>query len=114
MKKMKKYVNSKTMLAIGLFDKNKKKQEIPTEEAFNIINKCLMENVEGATCYLGNGIYKHIDKTLVCEPNIIVLLYDVDKKTINNIINKLCKLLNQECVMIETSVCSLSFSNGED
>lgn len=111
---MKKHVNNKTMLAVGLFDKDTKRQEIPTEEAFNIVNKCLMENVEGATCYLGNGIYKHIDKTLVCEPNIIVLLYDVDKKTINNIINKLCKLLNQECIMQETSVCSLSFSNGKD
>lgn len=111
---MGKYVNSKTMLAVGLFDKDTKKQEIPTKQAFDIINKCLMECVEGATVYLGNGIYKHIDKTTVCEPNIIVLLYDVDKKTINNIINKLCKLLNQECIMQETSVCSLSFSNGED
>ena len=111
---MEEYVNNKTMLAIGLFDKDTKKQEIPTEEAFNIVNKCLMECVEGATVYLGNGIYKHIDKTTICEPNIIVLLYDVDKKTINNIINKLCKLLNQECIMQETSVCSLSFSNGRD
>ena len=111
---MEEYVNNKTMLAIGLFDKDTKKQEIPTEEAFNIVNKCLMECVEGATVYLGNGIYKHIDKTTICEPNIIVLLYDVDKKTINNIINKLCKLLNQECIMQETSVCSLSFSNGQD
>lgn len=111
---MEKYVNNKTMLAVGLFDKDTKKQEIQTEQAFNIVNKCLMENVEGATVYLGNGIYKHIDKTLVCEPNIIVLLYDVDKKTIDNIINKLCKLLNQECIMQETSVCSLSFSNGKD
>lgn len=111
---MGKYVNSKTMLAVGLFDKDTKKQEIPTKQAFDIINKCLMECVEGATVYLGNGIYKHIDRTTVCEPNIIVLLYDVDKNTINNIINKLCKLLNQECIMQETSVCSLSFSNGED
>lgn len=111
---MEKHVNNKTMLAVGLFDKDTKKQEIPTKQAFDIINKCLMECVEGATVYLGNGIYKHIDKTTVCEPNIIVLLYDVDKKTINNIINKLCKLLNQECIMQETSVCSLSFSNGED
>lgn len=111
---MEKYVNNKTMLAIGLFDKDTKRQEIPTEEAFNIVNKCLMECVEGATVYLGNGIYKHIDKTTVCEPSIIVLLYDVDKKTINNIINKLCKLLNQECIMQETSVCSLTFSNGKD
>ena len=111
---MEKHVNNKTMLAVGLFDKYTKKQEIPTKQAFDIINKCLMECVEGATVYLGNGIYKHIDKTTVCEPNIIVLLYDVDKKTINNIINKLCKLLNQECIMQETSVCSLSFSNGED
>ena len=111
---MEKHVNNKTMLAVGLFDKDTKKQEIPTKQAFDIINKCLMECVEGATVYLGNGIYKHIDKTTVCEPNIIVLLYDVDKKTINNIINKLCILLNQECIMQETSVCSLSFSNGED
>lgn len=111
---MGRYVNNKTMLCIGLFDKDTKKQEIPTEEAFNIVNKCLMECVEGATVYLGNGIYKHIDKTTICEPNIIILLYDVDKKTINNIINKLCKLLNQECVMIEESHCDLSFSNGKD
>lgn len=111
---MEKYGNKKIMLCVGLFDKDTKKQEITTEEAFNITNKCLMESVEGATCYLGNGIYKHIDKTLVCEPNIIVLLYDVDKKTIDNIINKLCKLLNQECIMQEISVCSLSFSNGKE
>ena len=111
---MGKYVNKKTMLCVGLFDKDTKKQEIPTKQAFSIVNKCLMDCVEGATVYLGNGIYKHIDKTTICEPNIIILLYDVDKKTINNIINKLCKLLNQECIMQETSVCSLSFSNGQD
>lgn len=101
--------NRRDMLCIGLFDKDTKKQEIKTEEAMRIINNILLQYVDGATCYLGDGIYKHIDNTIVIEPNIIVLLYDVNKTICNKIINELKKNLNQEAVMQERTSVRLSF-----
>ena len=75
-------MEEKITLYIGLFDKYTKKQEVDTKQAFNIVNNILLQYTEGATIYMGDGIYKHIDKTTVIEKNIIVILYDVTRETL--------------------------------
>ncbi len=101
--------NKKIMLAVGLFDKNTKKQEIKTEEALQLVNNILLQYTEGATAYMGDGIYRHIDGSVVIEPNIIILLYDINKNTIDKIIAELKTSLNQECIMKEETSVYLSF-----
>ena len=100
-KKQKKFT-----LYVGLFDKDTKKQEITTTEALNKVNKILLQYVDGATAYEGSGIYKHINGSIVLEPNIIIILYYTNKKTVAKIIKELKRELNQESIGREqTNVC---------
>lgn len=101
--------NEKITLMVGLFDKNTKKQKINTKEAMNIINNILLQYVEGATIYLGSGIYRHIDKTTVVEPNIIIILYDINKEALDKIITECKQQLNQEAIGIEKTVAEVQF-----
>ena len=102
-------MEEKITLYIGLFDKNTKKQEVDTKQAFNIVNNILLQYTEGATIYMGDGIYKHIDKTTVIEKNIIVILYDVTRETLNKILKEVKTALNQEAVLVEKTQVVASF-----
>lgn len=102
-------MEEKITLYIGLFDKDTKKQEVDTKQAFNIINNILLQYTEGATIFLGDGIYKHIDKTTVIEKNIIVILYDVTRETLNKILKEVKTALNQEAVLVEKTQVVASF-----
>lgn len=59
---MGKYVNSKTMLAVGLFDKDTKKQEIPTKQAFvhclSVMVRTSTERPFATPLASGNGYHK--------------------------------------------------------
>ncbi len=101
--------NKKIMLAVGLFDRDTKKQEIKTEEAMTIVNNILLQYTEGATVYIGSGIYRHIDDTIIIEPNIIIILYDVNNEAVNKIIQEAGQQLNQETIMEERSEVQLDF-----
>lgn len=102
-------MEEKITLYIGLFDKDTKKQEVDTKQAFNIVNNILLQYTEGATIYMGDGIYKHIDKTTVIEKNIIVILYDVTRETLNKILKEVKTALNQEAVLVEKTQVVASF-----
>lgn len=106
-------MEEKITLYIGLFDKDTKKQEVDTKQAFNIVNNIvnniLLQYTEGATIYMGDGIYKHIDKTTVIEKNIIVILYDVTRETLNKILKEVKTALNQEAVLVEKTQVVTSF-----
>lgn len=102
-------MEEKITLYIGLFDKDTKKQEVDTKQAFNIVNNILLQYTEGATIYMGDGIYKHIDKTTVIEKNIIVILYDVTRETLNKILKEVKTALNQEAVLVEKAQVVASF-----
>lgn len=106
-------MEEKITLYIGLFDKDTKKQEVDTKQAFNIVNNIVnnivLQYTEGATIYMGDGIYKHIDKTTVIEKNIIVILYDVTRETLNKILKEVKTALNQEAVLVEKTQVVTSF-----
>lgn len=106
-------MEEKITLYIGLFDKDTKKQEVDTKQAFNIVNNIvnniLLQYTEGATIYMGDGIYKHINKTTVIEKNIIVILYDVTRETLNKILKEVKTALNQEAVLVEKTQVVASF-----
>lgn len=102
-------MEEKITLYIGLFDKDTKKQEVDTKQAFSIVNNILLQYTEGATIYLGDGIYKHVDDTTIIEKNIIVILYDVTRATLDKIVKEVKKSLNQEAVLVEKTQVVANF-----
>ena len=86
----------------GLNDKDTKKQEITTEEAYNrIINILYINGVEGATFTECKGFYTHEDGTTVFENSIKIDLLFVEEKTVKDICQELKIALNQESIVLE-------------
>ena len=60
----------KFILYLGLNDKDTKKQEIATLEAYKIVNNIINNYCEGATIYECQGIYKHDNGEIVFEKTL--------------------------------------------
>ena len=101
----------KTILYVGLNDKDTKKQKIKTKKAFKIIVNLLLNayNLEGATLHLNKGIYKHKDGKIVVENTISIILLDIEDSKINAIIEDLKYLFNQETILREDSKVNYNF-----
>lgn len=85
---------------IGMFDKDTKQQEIPSQEFFNTVRKVMRYNfIDNYTIIKAKGHYKS-DTMIVCEPSIIIdiiISYELDTDFIKT---QLYKFLNQESVLI--------------
>lgn len=92
----------KFTLYVGLNDKDSKKQEISTLEAYKIINKLLLNYTNGATIFEATGIYKHDDGTFTTEKTLRIELLFVDRAVVLEIVEQLKKILNQESVAVST------------
>ena len=94
---MKKYT-----LYVGLNDKDTKKQQISTLEAYKILQNLLLNNnVEGATIFEAKGIYKHENGEYVTENTLRVELMFIEKEILKNIVNNIKTILNQESVIVQ-------------
>ena len=92
----------KFTVIVGLNDKDTKKQEITTEEAYNLITKILyINNIEGATFTEAKGLYIHRDGTAVFENSIKIELLFITEETAKAICKLLKSALNQESVVLE-------------
>ena len=89
-------------LSIGLTDKDTRRQEIKTEDAFNLIANQFLKNKIDASFTEGKGIYTYddgfpgLEKTIFCT----ILFYEFNEK-IQEICNFLKIALNQESIAIE-------------
>ena len=93
---MKKYT-----LYLGLNDKDTKKQEIATLEAYKITTNLLTSYTDGATIFEANGIYKHDDGTITIEKTLKIELLFIEKATVLTIIDELKRIFNQEAVVLQ-------------
>lgn len=84
---------------IWLFDKESKKQEFTTLEAYKIVQKLTINHFWGGTIYQANWIYKHEDGTIVVEPSLVVDTVTMEGHT--QFINEVKSALNQESVMYQ-------------
>ena len=64
----------KYTLYLGLNDKDTKKQEIATIEAYKITTNLLTSYTDGATIFEANGIYKHNDGNITIEKTLKIEL----------------------------------------
>jgi hypothetical protein len=92
----------KFTIIAGLNDKDTKKQEITTNEAYNKIIKVLHNNsVEGATFTECKGLYIHQNGEAVFENSIKIELLFIAEPTAKKICEELKITLNQESVVLE-------------
>lgn len=86
-------------LLIGLNDKDSKRQEISTIDAYKTI-----QNIVGdCTIQESTGIYTHIDGTQVLEKTLQVQVIDFKgDMDIEPIVHILKKALNQEAIVVVT------------
>lgn len=87
-------------ISMGLFDKDTKRQEISTLDAYKICINYLMSITDGATITEGKGIYKHDDGEIVIEPTFVIQLSFIEKPVVLEIIKQLKVLFNQEKIVL--------------
>ena len=91
----------KYTLYLGLNDKDTKKQEIATLEAYKITTNLLTSYTDGATIFEANGIYKHNDGNITIEKTLKIELLFVEKTTVLKIIDELKRIFNQEAIVLQ-------------
>lgn len=92
---------------IGMFDKDTKKQELDKSYFINEIAKRVDCTISDTV-----GIYKHEDGTRVIEPSLEVTCYDITLKKARQIAKRLCKRLNQECIVVSEKEIVADFIYG--
>ena len=92
----------KTVMYVGLNDKDSKKQEIETSEAENKIYNICFENSDGVTISRTVGVYLHEDgKSKVIENGYKLEFFELAEENQNKIIDLLKTELNQESIGLE-------------
>ena len=89
----------KINLYIGLNDKDSKKQEISTIEAFKIVQKTAMILFGGGTIYEVLGFYTHENGDIVEEKSLKLELVEVENSKVLEFINIMKTVLNQESIL---------------
>lgn len=93
---MKKYT-----LCVGLFDKDSKRQEINTLDAYKIACNLFARHTGGATITEGRGIYTHENGEIVIEPSLVCMVYGATLEAVEAVAAALKIALNQESIAIE-------------
>ena len=94
----------KFTLYLGLNDKDTKKQEINTIEAYKIVNNVVNNYCDGATIYECQGIYKHDNGTIVFEKTLKIELMFVDRLTVVSLVKDLNEIFNQESIVLQKEI----------
>ena len=104
---------TKTVLTIGLFDKDTESQKIGTESAKNIIANILLNvyDIFAFTMIECNGYYKmQSTGNIVNEPSIRVeIASDSMIESLHDMVSDIKTELNQESVMVEITESDIQF-----
>ena len=93
---------TKTTICVGLLDKDSKRQEVNTLDAYKVAANIFAATTGGATITEGTGVYTHDNGEIVIEPTLVCVVYGSDAGTIEKEAAQLKVALNQEAVTIET------------
>ena len=98
-------------LTIGLFDKDTKKQKISSDIAIRIVSDIIVNTIGYGTVYTGNGIYTHVNGSIVIEPSIVFFVDGENdlKNKVKILAWQIKKALNQESVMLEETAVKMEF-----
>lgn len=102
---------STTKLYLGLNDKDTHLQKHSTNECKRMLMEALMDyDIENFTLQLVDGVYKHVDGTIVIENTFVITICNFDNEyKLSNCINMLKLIFNQECIMREDITSLVKF-----
>ena len=86
---------------MGLNDKESKKQEISTLEAYKVAINIIKALSEGGTIYEAHGFYTHQDGSVTIEPTLRIELMFIEKSTVQLIVDRLKTAFNQESIAVQ-------------
>lgn len=95
---------TKSILIVGLNDKDAKKQIIPTDDALEIIYNTLSMFYEGATVSRVDGFYQGMH-----EASVKLEILNSDAEADSKLAEALKIALNQECVYYERAKVDAAF-----
>lgn len=99
----------KTILYVGLNDKDTHTQKIDTLEAVKVVTNIITTNCGGGTIYNATGVYTHDDGSIVIESTLKIELFDAPEQTIMSTIDTLKTALNQESIIKQTDIVNSEF-----
>ena len=90
---------------------NKKNGGKVTEQNFiNVLNNCCkINNISGYSVTEGNGYYIYDNGSICIEKSKIILLVDIEEKTMLKAVDYLKKELCQESIMVESVTNTFAF-----
>lgn len=100
---------NKITLYVGLNDKDSKRQEITTIDAYKIAVKTVLSYCGGATILEADGIYTHDNGEIVIEKTLKIELIDIDNNAVNHIISDLKRVFNQESILKQREIITNEF-----
>ena len=100
-------MTKKFTLFLGLFDKDSKTQKINTLESYRILKNLLI-----STGFDTTVIHKHENGSVLIEPSFKIEITDFDGIEIRPLIEKLKAVFNQESVVVQEEVKTVSNSDG--
>ena len=95
---------------IGLNDSKSHKQEISDDTAMEIVKSYCYDHFEGATVSHGYGLYKHNNGDKVQESTIIVELFYLSDKDVQDFVNHVKYMLNQESIAVVKIAMQVTFA----
>ena len=99
----------KITMIVGLFDKDTKRQEVTTIDAYKIMENVFSEYTGGATIFEGRGVYTHDNGKIVVEPSMICYVYTESVANAKAAADVIKTVLNQESVAIEVTEVNTEF-----
>lgn len=99
----------KVNLYCGLNDKDTKRQQIDTVEAYKIASNICLQLFDGCTIYTADGIYKHENGSMVIEKTLKIELIDAEPEKVELLILELKSIFNQESILKTVEVINFEF-----
>lgn len=99
---------TKHVLTVGLFDKDSKRQEVNTLDAYKVVTNIFLNAGLCATILECKGIYQHDNGEIVVEPSLRIESAGCTRESVKVCIDEIKAALNQESVMyemIESNIC---------
>lgn len=100
---------TKTTLYLGLNDKDTKRQEVSTLEAYKMTQALVTRLVGGGTIFEAVGVYTHDDGTIVTEKTLRIELFDAGAEAVRALVSRLKEVFNQESVIAQTEATNTVF-----
>lgn len=92
----------KFTLYLGLNDKDTKRQQIDTIEAYKIVSNLLAKDFGGGTIFSADGIYRHDDGTIVIEKTLRIEILFAERDNVLKLCDELKRLFNQESIAMQS------------